>query len=330
MFANFEKGKLYTILGRTLSGKTTLLKTIAGLLMPDSGSIRFEDKNFLEIPVWKRNIAMVYQQFINYPHLNVFENIAFPLKQRGLDPQKINDEVFNSLKNTLNKKGFSTAVGDEGGFAPEINSSEEALSLISEAISSSGYKVDKEVTFALDCASTEIFKDGNYIFSDNNKMSNKELIQHLIALKSSYPITSIEDGLDENDWQGWADLTNKMGKQTQLVGDDLFVTNKDIFQRGIQENIANSILIKINQIGTLTETIETIKLAKENNYTTVISHRSGETEDSFIADLAVGSGAGQIKTGAPSRSDRTSKYNRLLMIDAWENLEFLGRSELDQ
>ena len=266
------------------------------------------------------NNGLDFQEFMIQP-------VGFSSFKEGLT---CGVEVFNSLKNTLNKKGFSTAVGDEGGFAPEINSSEEALSLISEAISSSGYKVDKEVTFALDCASTEIFKDGNYIFSDNNKMSNKELIQYLTALKSSYPITSIEDGLDENDWQGWADLTNKMGKQTQLVGDDLFVTNKDIFQRGIQENVANSILIKINQIGTLTETIETIKLAKENNYTTVISHRSGETEDSFIADLAVGSGAGQIKTGAPSRSDRTSKYNRLLMIDAWENLEFLGRSELEQ
>ena len=156
------------------------------------------------------------------------------------------------------------------------------------------------------------------------------MINYLKELSKSHPITSIEDALDENDWLGWSHLTKEMGKETQLVGDDLFVTNKDIFQEGIQQNIANSILIKINQIGTLTETLETINLAKENNYTTVISHRSGETEDSFIADLAVGSGAGQIKTGAPSRSDRTSKYNRLLMIDAWENFEFLGRSELNQ
>ena len=155
-------------------------------------------------------------------------------------------------------------------------------------------------------------------------------INYLKELTESHPITSIEDALDENDWLGWNHLTKEMGKETQLVGDDLFVTNKDIFQEGIQQNIANSILIKINQIGTLTETLETINLAKENNYTTVISHRSGETEDSFIADLAVGSGAGQIKTGAPSRSDRTSKYNRLLMIDAWENFEFLGRNELNQ
>jgi len=239
-------------------------------------------------------------------------------------------EVFNSLKETLNRKRFSTAVGDEGGFAPEINSSEEALSLISEAILSSGYKVEDDVTFALDCASTEIFDDGSYVFSDNKKFSSMELINYLKELSKSYPITSIEDALDENDWQGWNHLTKEMGKQIQLVGDDLFVTNKNIFQDGIQKNIANSILIKINQIGTLTETLETINLAKKNNYTTVISHRSGETEDSFIADLAVGSGAGQIKTGAPSRSDRTSKYNRLLMIDAWENFEFLGRNELNQ
>ena len=296
-----------------------------------------------ELPLWKY-IGGVSGGLMPVPMLNILNGGAhaasnvdvqeFMVMPHGFDTfeecLRAGVETYHALKKELKSDGLLGGVGDEGGFAPEINSSEEALSLISEAISSSGYKVDKEVTFALDCASTEIFKDGNYIFSDNNKMSNKELIQYLTALKSSYPITSIEDGLDENDWQGWADLTNKMGKQTQLVGDDLFVTNKDIFQRGIQENVANSILIKINQIGTLTETIETIKLAKENNYTTVISHRSGETEDSFIADLAVGSGAGQIKTGAPSRSDRTSKYNRLLMIDAWENLEFLGRSELEQ
>ena len=266
------------------------------------------------------NNGLDFQEFMIQP-------VGFSSFKKGLT---CGVEVFNSLKETLNKKKFSTAVGDEGGFAPEISSSEEALSLISEAILSSGYKVEDEVTFALDCASTEIFDDGSYIFSDNKKLSTEELINYLKELRKSHPITSIEDALDENDWLGWNHLTKEMGKETQLVGDDLFVTNKDIFQEGIQQNIANSILIKINQIGTLTETLETINLAKENNYTTVISHRSGETEDSFIADLAVGSGAGQIKTGAPSRSDRTSKYNRLLMIDAWENFEFLGRNELNQ
>ena len=266
------------------------------------------------------NNGLDFQEFMIQP-------VGFSSFKKGLT---CGVEVFNSLKETLNEKKFSTAVGDEGGFAPEISSSEEALSLISEAILSSGYKVEDEVTFALDCASTEIFDDGSYIFSDNKKLSSEELINYLKELSKSHPITSIEDALDENDWLGWSHLTKEMGKETQLVGDDLFVTNKDIFQEGIQQNIANSILIKINQIGTLTETLETINLAKENNYTTVISHRSGETEDSFIADLAVGSGAGQIKTGAPSRSDRTSKYNRLLMIDAWENFEFLGRNELNQ
>ena len=266
------------------------------------------------------NNGLDFQEFMIQP-------VGFSSFKKGLT---CGVEVFNSLKETLNKKNFSTAVGDEGGFAPEISSSEEALSLISEAILSSGYKVEDEVTFALDCASTEIFDDGSYIFSDNKKLSSEELINYLKELCKSYPVTSIEDALDENDWLGWSHLTKEMGKETQLVGDDLFVTNKDIFQEGIQQNIANSILIKINQIGTLTETLETINLAKKNNYTTVISHRSGETEDSFIADLAVGSGAGQIKTGAPSRSDRTSKYNRLLMIDAWENFEFLGRNELNQ
>ena len=266
------------------------------------------------------NNGLDFQEFMIQP-------VGFSSFKKGLT---CGVEVFNSLKETLNKKGFSTAVGDEGGFAPEINSSEEALNLISEAILSSGYKVEEEVTFALDCASTEIFDDGSYIFSDKKKFSSDELINYLKELRKSYPINSIEDALDENDWQGWNNLTKEMGKETQLVGDDLFVTNKNIFQEGIQKNLANSILIKINQIGTLTETLETINLAKENNYKTVISHRSGETEDSFIADLAVGSGAGQIKTGAPSRSDRTSKYNRLLMIDSWENFEFLGRNELNK
>jgi|TARA_B100001094_G_C18196260_1_gene811304 enolase len=239
-------------------------------------------------------------------------------------------EVFNSLKNTLNKAGFSTAVGDEGGFAPNIGSSEEALDFISKAIEDSGYKLNDQITFALDCASTEIYSGNKYNFSDGKQISSSELINYLFNLSENYPITSIEDGLDENDWQGWAELTDKLGKLTQLVGDDLFVTNKRIFKEGIEKNIANSILIKINQIGTLSETFETIKLAKDNNYTCVISHRSGETEDNFIADLAVGTGAGQIKTGAPSRSDRTSKYNRLLMIDAWESYKFLGKKELIQ
>ena len=237
-------------------------------------------------------------------------------------------EVFNYLKKTLNQKGFSTAVGDEGGFAPGIDSAEEALDLISSSIEAAGYKVDKDVTFALDCAATELLSKDKYVFSNDEKLSSDELIEYLAKLANAYPLTSIEDGLDENDWQGWENLTKKLGKKTQLVGDDLFVTNKEILQEGIDRSVANSILVKINQIGTISETLQTINLAYQHNYSCVISHRSGETEDNFIADLAVGTGAGQIKTGAPSRSDRTSKYNRLLMIDAMEDLNFLGRQEL--
>ena len=220
-------------------------------------------------------------------------------------------EVFQELKKILSKKGFSTAVGDEGGFAPNINSSEEALNLISEAISSTGYIVDDQVTFALDCASTEIYEEGVYNLNGES-LSSSELIKFLESLSNKFPLTSIEDPLDENDWNGWVDLTNNLGDKLQIVGDDLFVTNKLFLKKGIELKAGNSILIKINQIGSLSETLETIKLAKDNNYNCIISHRSGETEDNFISDLVVGTGLGQIKTGAPSRSDRTSKYNRLL------------------
>ena len=236
-------------------------------------------------------------------------------------------EVFQELKKILSKKGFSTAVGDEGGFAPNINSSEEALNLISEAISSSGYIVDDQVTFALDCASTEIYEEGVYNLNGES-LSSSELIKFLESLSNKFPLTSIEDTLDENDWNGWVDLTNNLGDKLQIVGDDLFVTNKLFLKKGIELKAGNSILIKINQIGSLSETLETIKLAKDNNYNCIISHRSGETEDNFISDLVVGTGLGQIKTGAPSRSDRTSKYNRLLYINELENLNFRGKKEI--
>ena len=236
-------------------------------------------------------------------------------------------EVFQELKKILSKKGFSTAVGDEGGFAPNINSSEEALNLISEAISSTGYIVDDQVTFALDCASTEIYEEGVYNLNGES-LSSSELIKFLESLSNKFPLTSIEDPLDENDWNGWVDLTNNLGDKLQIVGDDLFVTNKLFLKKGIELKAGNSILIKINQIGSLSETLETIKLAKDNNYNCIISHRSGETEDNFISDLVVGTGLGQIKTGAPSRSDRTSKYNRLLYINELENLNFRGKKEI--
>ena len=197
-------------------------------------------------------------------------------------------------------------------FTPHADCGDNVIVINAEKVSFSGTKLENK----------------EYVFSNKEKLSSDELIEYLSNLTNKYPITSVEDGLDENDWIGWENLTKRLGKKTQLVGDDLFVTNKEILQEGIDRNIANSVLVKINQIGTISETFETISLAYQHNYKCVISHRSGETEDNFIADLAVGTGAGQIKTGAPSRSDRTSKYNRLLMIDAMEDLEFLGRQEL--
>ena len=238
-------------------------------------------------------------------------------------------EIFHHLKSVLKSKGMSTNVGDEGGFAPNLGSNDEAINVVLEAIEKAGFRPGEDVYVALDAASSEFFKDGKYHFeSTGESMTSAEMVSFWENWCKKYPIASIEDGLAEDDWAGWKLATEKLGNQVQLVGDDLFVTNQDILQEGIDKKVANSVLIKINQIGTLTETFETIRLAYENNYKCVISHRSGETEDSFIADLAVGTGAGQIKTGAPSRSDRTSKYNRLLMIDAFENFKYLGRGEL--
>jgi enolase len=226
-------------------------------------------------------------------------------------------EIFHSLKAVLKGKGLSTAVGDEGGFAPNLASNEEALVVIQEAISNAGYELGKDVTLALDCAASEFYKDGKYDLAGEGKVFDAEGFgDYLAALTESYPIVSIEDGLDESDWDGWAYLTNKIGDKVQLVGDDLFVTNTKILSRGIEENIGNSILIKFNQIGSLSETLDAIQMAKDAGFTVVISHRSGETEDTTIADLAVGTAAGQIKTGSLCRSDRVAKYNRLLEIAA--------------
>ncbi len=226
-------------------------------------------------------------------------------------------EIFHSLKAVLKGKGLSTAVGDEGGFAPNLASNEEALVVIQEAISNAGYELGKDVTLALDCAASEFYKDGKYDLAGEGKVFDAEGFgDYLAALTENYPIVSIEDGLDESDWDGWAYLTNKIGDKVQLVGDDLFVTNTKILSRGIEENIGNSILIKFNQIGSLSETLDAIQMAKDAGFTVVISHRSGETEDTTIADLAVGTAAGQIKTGSLCRSDRVAKYNRLLEIAA--------------
>lgn len=226
-------------------------------------------------------------------------------------------EIFHSLKKVLHSRGYSTAVGDEGGFAPDLKSNEEALETILEAVEKAGYKAGENVMIALDPASSEFYSDGKYVFkkSDGRELSSEEMAEYWADWVSRYPIISIEDGMAESDWKGWVNLTSMIGDKVQLVGDDLFVTNVKFLEKGIEVGAANSILIKVNQIGTLTETLDAIELAKTNNMTAVISHRSGETEDSFIADLAVATNAGQIKTGSLSRSDRIAKYNQLLRIE---------------
>ncbi|MNO48391.1 Enolase [compost metagenome] len=243
---------------------------------------------------------------------------------------RMGTEIFHHLKAVLKARGLSTAVGDEGGFAPNLASNEDALKVISEAVANAGYKLGTDVTLALDCAASEFYEDGKYNLSGEGQVFTAEgFADYLKGLTERYPIISIEDGLDESDWAGWKILTDKIGEKTQLVGDDLFVTNTKILKEGIDKKIANSILIKFNQIGTLTETLEAIQMAKAAGYTAVISHRSGETEDSTIADLAVGTSAGQIKTGSLCRSDRVSKYNQLLRIEEQLNgkAKYNGRGE---
>ncbi len=231
---------------------------------------------------------------------------------------RMGTEVFHSLKSVLKKKGYNTAVGDEGGFAPSLKSNEEALEVIMEAIGKAGYKAGEDIFIALDPAASEMYqKDGTYLFykSTQKKISAEQMVAYWKKWVDNYPIISLEDGMSENDWKGWKLLTDTIGKKVQLVGDDIFVTNTEIFHRGIEEGIANSILIKVNQIGTLTETLDCIEMAKRAHYTAIISHRSGETEDATIADIAVATNAGQIKTGSASRTDRIAKYNQLLRIE---------------
>ncbi len=238
-------------------------------------------------------------------------------------------EIFHNLKSVLKKRGYATSVGDEGGFAPNLKSNEEAIETILEAIEKAGYTAGENIMLALDPAASEFYDGSNYTFkkSDNRKLSSDEMVSFWADWAEKYPIISIEDGLAESDWDGWKNLTEQIGKKVQLVGDDLFVTNVKFLQKGIDTGAANSILIKVNQIGTLTETLDAIELAKTNNMTAVISHRSGETEDSFIADLAVATNAGQIKTGSLSRSDRIAKHNQLLRIeeDLGDSARYLGR-----
>ena len=236
------------------------------------------------------------------------------------DAMKMGSEIFHSLKKVLKSRGLSTSVGDEGGFAPKLNGTEDAIETIQTAVNNSGYKFGEDILIALDCASAEFYKDGYYDYtifegSQGKLRDSKQQAEYLAELSKKYPIVSIEDGMDENDWEGWKYLTELVGDSVQLVGDDLFVTNTVRLKKGIEENIANSILIKVNQIGSLTETIDAVNMAHEAGYTTVMSHRSGETEDNTIADLSVALNCGQIKTGSISRSDRIAKYNQLLRIE---------------
>ena len=252
------------------------------------------------------NNRLDFQEFMILP-------IGFDLISSSI---KAGAEIFHSLRKSLDKLNMSTAVGDEGGFAPDLDGNREALELILESISKAGYKPGEDIFLALDVASSEFYHNGHYeLASENLSLTSSEFIKYLTNLRADYPIISIEDGIAEDDWDGWFDLTKELGMNTQLVGDDLFVTNPDIFRKGIEKKIANSILIKLNQIGTITETLEAINLAKENDYNFIISHRSGETEDVTIADLAVATSSGLIKTGSMSRSDRVAKYNQLIRIE---------------
>ena len=263
-----------------------------------------------------------FQEFMIVPHG----------AERFSEALRMGVEVFHHLKAVLRKKGYDTAVGDEGGFAPRLTSNQEAVELILEAIEKAGYAPGTQISLALDPATSEMYKDGSYVFfkSDKSKKSSEEMVRFWADWIGKYPIVSIEDGLAEDDWEGWKLMTRELGDKVQLVGDDLFVTNTERLGRGIEENVANSILIKLNQIGTVTETVAAIELGRRNGFVSVVSHRSGETEDTFIADFAVGLHTGQIKTGSASRTDRIAKYNQLLRIEEQlgNSAEFLGRAAL--
>ena len=250
-------------------------------------------------------------------NLDIQEFMIVPFGAGSIsDAVRMGAETFHTLKKILASAGLNTAVGDEGGFAPNLKSNEEALEYIVNAIETAGYRPGRDISIALDAAASEFYKDGAYVFSSEGKtLSAQELVDYYESLISKFPLCSIEDGLAEQDWENWRMMTRRLGDTIQIVGDDVFVTNPDIFRKGISDSIANSILIKLNQIGTVTETLDTILMARESGYTTVISHRSGETEDSFIADLAVAVNSGQIKTGSMSRSDRVAKYNQLIRIE---------------
>jgi enolase len=286
--------------------------------------------NAKELPVPLMNILNGGKHADN--NVDIQEFMVVPMGAGSFaEALRMGAEVFHNLKSVLKKKGYNTAVGDEGGFAPNLSSNEEALEVIVEAIHKAGYKPGEDVFLALDVAATELFKDGAYhLAGEGLSMTSAQMVEYYSNLVKKYPIISIEDGLSEDDWDGWKLMTDALGKKIQIVGDDLFVTNTEKLARGISMGVANSILVKVNQIGTITETLNTIEMAKKAGYTAIISHRSGETEDVTIADLAVAVNAGQIKTGAPSRTDRVAKYNQLLRIE--EELDeaaiFRGRDAL--
>ena len=302
---------------------------------------------FLEMPLY-RYIGGINAKTLPVPMMNIVnggahadnnvdfqEFMVMPVGAETFsEALRAGAEIFHNLKSVLKKRGYATSVGDEGGFAPNLKSNEEAIETILEAIEKAGYTAGENIMLALDPAASEFYDGTNYVFkkSDNRKLSSDEMIAYWADWCEKYPIISIEDGLAESDWDGWTKITEQLGRKVQLVGDDLFVTNTKFLQKGIDTGAANSILIKVNQIGTLTETLDAIELAKTNNMTAVISHRSGETEDSFIADLAVATNAGQIKTGSLSRSDRIAKYNQLLRIeeDLGDSAKYPGRKALYQ
>ena len=304
------------------SSKTPLYQHIANL----SGN------DHLVMPVPMMNILNGGEHADN--NVDIQEFMIQPVTATSFaEALRIGAEVFHHLKKVLQSRGLATAVGDEGGFAPNLPSNAAALEVIAEAVSAAGYSIGEDITLALDCAASEFYRDGQYHLSgDGRSFSAVGFSDYLAELSDNHPIVSIEDGLDESDWDGWAYLTQLMGDRVQLVGDDLFVTNTDILKRGIDQKVANSILIKFNQIGSLTETLNAISMAQQAGYTAVISHRSGETEDSTIADLAVGTGAGQIKTGSLCRSDRVAKYNRLLRIESELGMTapYRGRAEFQR
>ncbi len=302
---------------------------------------------FLEMPLY-RYIGGANAKTLPVPMMNILnggahadnnvdfqEFMVMPVGAASFtDALRMGAEIFHNLKSVLKSRGYSTGVGDEGGFAPNLKSNEEAVETILEAIDKAGYKAGENVMLALDPAASEFYQDGKYVFkkSDKRELSSEEMAAYWTDWCDKYPIISIEDGMAENDWAGWKSFMASVGKRVQLVGDDLFVTNVKFLQKGIDENAANSILIKVNQIGTLTETLDAIELARTNNMTAVISHRSGETEDTFIADLAVATNAGQIKTGSLCRSDRIAKYNQLLRIeeDLGDSARYPGRKAFYQ